>query len=176
MSMIVTTFLLPVCSTIAGSVAIEFTHFYLQERLRKKDLFNALYEEIKRNHLLSQKMANSEDKIVVGKNTVCTNPDFKGFAMDPFHTTSYENMRTAGKTLSLPKNLRQKLDDTYESIYSHNRQCREKSSSDDQIDIDFVRLIINKELKDLEEGIPKYYLSLKLKFKVRKKFQNSADS
>ena len=62
-------------------------------------------------------------------------------------------MRTAGKTLSLPKSPRQKLDDTYESIYIHNRQCREKSPSNDPIiDKEFVKLI-DRKLKHLEKEI-----------------------
>lgn len=93
--------LLTVCSTVAGLVAIAYTTFKLERRNKRRSLFRALYDEIKRNHSFIQ---NSE----------------------PTHlyTSSYQNIRIAGELFILSEEVRRVLEEVYEliDVYNHQRE------------------------------------------------------
>ena len=130
-----------VCSTVAGSVTIAFTTFYLRERSKKRTLFRALYDEIKLNIQVAQRQTKKPNLV---------------FELSPLYTLSYQNIRTTGELLSLPEGTRRELEEVYEMIYAHNRQLPAASEflPRDRGLYERAEKIVEK-LKTLENELPK---------------------
>lgn len=99
--------IITVGSTVAGSVAIAYTTFYLQGKHRERALFKALYSEIKLNLSVAQQQTKEPDLV---------------FERAPLYAQAYQSVRVTGELLTLPEPVRQRLEGTYELIYTHNRQ------------------------------------------------------
>lgn len=133
--------IITVCCTVAGSVAIAYTTFYLQGKRRKHTLFKALYNEIKLNHSIAQEQSKKPDLV---------------FERAPLYTEAYQNIRVMGELLTLPAPVRRKLEDMYELINAHNRQvpaAMEVIPRDRGLSERIDRIIEN--LKFLEKELPK---------------------
>ncbi|MBA7483672.1 hypothetical protein ES707_19189 [subsurface metagenome] len=97
---------------IIGTILGFFLNLYRDKRQEKKTrirLFRALYNEIERNDLITQKMVKIKRSKTV-------------FELGPLHSLSYQNIQLRGELFILPENLRKELKETYELIHAHNRQ------------------------------------------------------
>lgn len=111
--------------TVAGSVAIAYTTLWLQNRRRRKRLFESLYHEIVAN--LS--VANTNLEIIDfleerHKTRKESKADWTYFDISTLYTSSYQDFRLSGEGVNLPREIRMILDETYELILTHNRQTR----------------------------------------------------
>lgn len=138
--------IITVCCTVAGSTAIAYTTFHLQAKHRKRTLFRALYDEIKRNRHLAeqQQMLGMERAPERGS----------------LYTGAYQNIGLAGELLTLPESVRQELESTYELINTNNRKI--PTMTDEILDKDVDKRIGNiiKNLKYLEGELPKHISDL----------------
>lgn len=147
--MTITENILTISLTVAGSVAIAFINFYLEGRKKRITLFKALYDEIRLNYSVA-------DKILKIKR------DQGIFELSPLYTLSYKNIRTTGELLSLPKEMRRELEDVYEAISAHNRQLPAVYEIIPRDRGFYERLEgVAQKLKYLENGLPKILRFLK---------------
>lgn len=128
--------------TIAGSVAIAFTIFHLQEKSRRKALFRALYDEIRLNRSLAQETLNSLQK---------ASEEVDARIMFNFlYTGAYESARLSGELSILNKDLRFELMKTYDKIYAYDRDAEYKYWH-----FELLKELI-KRLEYFEKELPKY--------------------
>jgi hypothetical protein len=130
--------LLIVSNLVVG--AFTLLGVYLQHRLtvrykRRRNL-RALYDEINLNLSVSQK--NCQLHSGMSPRT----------ELDHFYTASYQNARTSGDLMELPTELRMKLEQTYNQMYSFNRRLE---SENVPIESAFVQSLNNNllVLKDM---------------------------
>lgn len=132
------------CLTLIG----VFVQHMLDERAVKKCLFKALHDEVTLNFSVAQE--NLEIKNVQGVYL----PDMKFL-----YTLSYQNIRASGELLSLPRDLRRILEETFNLVYYFN-QCKEQNrgwaTSNPTLLDDLV-----KNLKHISEELPKNLKFLK---------------
>lgn len=135
--------LLTVCLTVVGAMAIAFTNFYLEGRKRRRILFRALYDEIKLNQSITQKLLKNRRSETV-------------FELAPLYTLSYQNIRITGELLILPEKLRMELEEVYELISAHHRQLPAVYEPIPRDRGFYERLEnISKKLEHLENEFPK---------------------
>jgi hypothetical protein len=94
--------------TLLATLLGVFLERRLHERQTKRRLFRALYDEIRLNLSVAQK-------------NLKTDPIFSP-TWSPLYTLSYQNIRGSGELMDLPDDLRIKLEETYELIYSFDRK------------------------------------------------------
>jgi len=108
-----------ILSFILGAVATVLSAFvilYGKEWMDKKRLLKSLYGEV-------------EDNLALAKNVLPKVKSFSSrfgsasvFDLQRLHTYSYQDVRRSGYLLSLPKDVRLLLNETYELIFAFNRQ------------------------------------------------------
>lgn len=138
--------------TLLGVILGIWLERHFHEKGTRKSLFNALFEEIKLN-------------ILVTKETQKTykNPEWTVFDLSPLYALGYQNIRASGELTILSRDTLALLENTYELIYAHNRQTR-------TIIHDTGILIRERGLKERIENLEKNLTKLERNFLKELKF------
>ena len=106
---------------------------YLDEKRERKRLLKALLDEISLNIRVAEKTLNEIN-------------DEKGLGLSyrPLYTLSYQNIRASGYLIDLDKDMRIKLEDTFNKIYNYDQDEGYKVWQQE-----LLKMLV-KELKDLK--------------------------
>ena len=108
--------------TVAGSIAIAYTTLWLQNRIRRRKLFNSLYYEIVANFSVAMHDLGIINFLEEHKSRGKSEGDWTYFDISLFHTSCYQTFQLGGEPLNLPHKIAMTLGETYELIFTHNRQ------------------------------------------------------
>lgn len=110
--------------TLAGSIAIAYTTLWLQRRIRRRRLYNALHREVG----LNLSVAKRDLELINFFERREGKGDWTYFDISPLYTAVYQDFRLSGETINLSEEIRTTLEKVYELIYIHNRQASFMSS------------------------------------------------
>jgi len=122
-----------------GAFSLLAVYFdrWLTERKARESIQRALHDEINLNLEVVQKFYSS---------------DIRRYIF--FYTDSYQNARISGELMTLPKELRIRLEGTYHLIYLFNRRVERGENIEDLLDN------IKNDLIYLRDKLPQHLKSL----------------
>ncbi|NVM56089.1 MAG: hypothetical protein HWN66_20495 [Candidatus Helarchaeota archaeon] len=138
--------------TLLGVILGIWLERHFHEKATRKRLFNALFEEIELNILITKETQKTY-----------RNPEWTIFDLSPLYTLGYQNIRASGELAILSRDTLVLLENTYEMIYAHNRQIT-------TILRDTGILIRERGLKERIENLEKNLTKLKRNFLKELKF------